>query len=153
MGHAAGAQGNGKASLEFYRKALALQQGILQDTEAHETGSAGRAGPETAYALGAAAWYALYAREFDLALRYAEQALALEPEVAWIRLHRAHALLCLGRQDEARLIYASSAPVEVLSSSRIPAVAGIANDFRQLRLAGISLPTMSEIEASTGKRP
>ena len=51
------------------------------------------------------AWYALFAREFTKALTVADRAHALLPDNLTIETNRAHALMFLGRGEEAKALY------------------------------------------------
>ena len=70
--------------------------------EAVETKREGKPGKETAEALNDVAWYALFAREFTKALTVADRAHALLPDDLAIETNRAHALMFLGREEEAQ---------------------------------------------------
>jgi len=88
-----------------YAEALSLQRTLTFAIEKAETAKIGKPGPQTAAALGSVAWYALFARQFSEALSASERAHALAPDLLWPETNRAHALLFLGRVDEARALY------------------------------------------------
>ena len=101
--------------------------------------------------IGNLAFRFLLARNFAQALEAADQAISLTPSKLWLYTNRAHALMLLGRTDEARALY--------LQYSSRPKVEGekswqelILEDFVKMRSAGISHPLMDEIEAKFGAR-
>ena len=54
--------------------------------------------------LGSLAYGFVLARDFAKALEVADKAISLSPDKIWIYINRAHALMFLGRSDEARAI-------------------------------------------------
>src|SRR5215471_14529482 len=88
-----------------YAEALAARRILTAVTEKAETREVGKPGRKTAAAFGTLAWYALFAREFGEALGASERAHGLAPELLWIETNRAHALLFVGRTDDARALY------------------------------------------------
>jgi hypothetical protein len=55
--------------------------------------------------MGRLAYLFIIARNFVTALEAADQAISLAPDKLWLYTNRAHALMFLGRADEARTIY------------------------------------------------
>jgi tetratricopeptide (TPR) repeat protein len=90
----------------------------------------------------------LIAGQFAKALAAAEQAIAGAPELTWEQIHRAHALMFLGRTDEARAIYNSNRgnnnvfddPSNVMSWDQF-----VLSEFSDMRKAGLKNPLMDEI--------
>jgi tetratricopeptide (TPR) repeat protein len=90
----------------------------------------------------------LIAKQFAKALAAAEQAIAGAPELTWEQIHRAHALMFLGRTDEARAIYNSNRgnknvfdnPSNVMSWDQF-----VLSEFDDIRKAGLKSPLMDEI--------
>jgi hypothetical protein len=78
---------------------------LVKKTEETETQINGKPGEETAHELQRLAWYALWARDFPKALMVAARAHELLPNDLEIESVRAHALMIVGRDDEARTIY------------------------------------------------
>jgi tetratricopeptide (TPR) repeat protein len=152
VGHSAIASGEVDGALSAYIEALEINRQIERKVEENEIKQSRSAGKLTASALNRVAWYALLSRDFELAIQVTDRALTIDPGSPPIQMHRAHALLLLGRTDEARMAYAAIAPVETFSSARIPVASGIDNDCRLLRLAGLSRPEMSEMLAIRPKR-
>ncbi len=136
-----------------YADALRMEESRAAKTESRETERDGRPGEETARELVSVAWYALVARQFDRALTASERAHALLPSDPSIEINRAHALMFLGRAEEAKEIYLAH------KGERISAPDGdlwdgvIAEDFRELGKAGLTHPMMAEIEKRLGVSP
>ncbi len=93
------------AEIEDYERALEFARHALTKTEAVEVATKGRAGSETANALGRLAWYALLAGQTKVALNAAGRGYALAPEKHWIETNRLLALVLLGRTKEALASY------------------------------------------------
>jgi Flp pilus assembly protein TadD len=55
--------------------------------------------------IGSLAYRFVLARDFARALEVADQAISLAPNKIWLYTNRAHALVFLGRVDEARSLY------------------------------------------------
>ncbi len=84
-------------------------------------------------------------RNFALALDVADQAIALAPDMIWISTNRAHALMFLGRAEEARSLYEKyRGKKNVLGKKSWET--GILEDFAEMRKAGLTNPLMDEIE-------
>ncbi len=115
----------------------------VQKLEVAETGKAGK---ETAAAFGSLSYHLLFVKQFKEALAAADQALALTPDRKWISVNRAHALLFLGRGDEAKSLY-SALWKERLSEYSPPLGDSILDDFNELEKVGLSHPEISEIKA------
>lgn len=133
-----------------YVEALALQRALVARTEADEMAGAGKPGPKTADALGNLAWYALIARDFAEALAASERARALAADQVWIESNRAHALLFLGRLQEARQIYLAHKGARLTEQSGKTWEDMIANDFEELRKRGLAHVAFDEIATELG---
>jgi TPR repeat protein len=101
-------------------------------------------------ALGALSWHALFAREFAQALDAAERALKADPDLLWIATNRAHALMYLGRPAEAREVYLMHRDKQIIQHENKTWQQVIAEDFDELRKAGLDHPQMAEIGAALG---
>jgi TPR repeat protein len=127
-----------------YAEALQLQEASAAEDEAVETKRDGKPGEDTAGALGSVAWYALFAREYRKALIAAERAHALLPDDLIIETNRAHALMFMGYQEEAKALYLA------FKGKRLPDERSweyvIADDFAEFRKAGLTHPMMADIE-------
>ena len=127
-----------------YTEALRLQEGLAAEVEAAETEREGKPGKDTAEALNGVAWDALLARDYEKAVAVAERAHALFPDDLGIETNRAHALMFLGRQEEAKALYA--AYKGKLLRDRTSWDSSIADDFAEFRKAGLTHPMMADIE-------
>ena len=137
-----------------YADALGLEEGLARAIEADEIKSVGKPGPLTAGELGAVSWDALFAHEFPRALAAAERAHLLDPDHLWLETNHAHALMFLNRSDEARALYLSHKDELVHDNDNKTWRQVIAEDFAELRKAGLVNPLMEEVEAAlTAKTP
>jgi tetratricopeptide (TPR) repeat protein len=95
--------------------------------------------------IGGVAYYFVLARDFTKALAAADQAISLAPDKMWLYTNRAHALMFLGRIDEARALYLKyRGQKDVQDGKSWEAV--VLEDFADLRKAGLTNPLMDEIE-------
>lgn len=139
------ADGQVGESLAYRRKALAVRERGAARTEQAEVAAKGKPGADTASELGNLAWDAILAQLFDRALAASERAIGLAPDEVWIETNRAHALMFLGRTDDARSVYLRYLGVKNVQSGK-PWEVVILDDFTALRRAGLSNPLMNEIE-------
>lgn len=96
-----------------------------------------------AKSMGYLAWSLDLAGTFAMALDVAERAVAAAPAEVWINANRAHALMFLGRTDEARHLYLLYRGTTFRGNSWNDDVIG---DFNELRQRGHDAPLMREIE-------
>jgi hypothetical protein len=96
------------------------------------------------------AWTLLLERDFSKSLEAVDNIIATEAEQSRLPalINRAHALMFLGRVDEARNIYLSNRG-EMVYTDQIWEVA-IKEDFAKLRQKGLDHPLMAEIEKTFG---
>jgi TPR repeat protein len=127
-----------------YTEALRLREASAGEEEAAETKRDGKPGEDTAGALLDVAQYALLAREYGKALTASERAHALLPDNLAIEANRAHALMFLGRQAEARALYLAYKGKRVQPGVSWESV--VADDFAKFRKAGLTHPIMADIE-------
>jgi tetratricopeptide (TPR) repeat protein len=144
------AKGDRAEALARWRTALAIAEGRAAAVEREETKAGGKAGKMTAETLGSLAYYAIYARDFRKALAAAEAAHALAPDIIWPQINRATALMLLGRPREARPLFLAHKDKSTLGDTW-PTV--VASAFRGLRAAGLTNPTMRQVEAALGVAP
>jgi tetratricopeptide (TPR) repeat protein len=93
------------------------------------------------------------ARDFAHGLAAAEQSISLAPDMIWLNAHRAHALMFLGRIDEARTIYLRYRDDKnVLGNEANPMSWSklVVQEFAELRQEGLMSPLMDEIEKELG---
>lgn len=153
LGRASTSNGEKDHAEQQFREALSIMRMRAQVEQALEIAKSGAPGNTTATSLGRLAWYAILAREFSEAETAASKALDLEPEANWIKINKGHALLFLGRVEDAKMLYASYDTIPKLSSDRIPRLITLAEDFAVLQSAGLQYPQMADIIAALSSRP
>ena len=126
-----------------YAKAAALQSELAEAREKAETAQSGAPGANTAQQLGLVSWHRLFTREYGAALAAAERALKLAPDKLWIATNRAHALMFLGRAEEARAAYLEHKGQTIEGQGLWDEV--IAKDFAEFEKRGLTHPQMAEI--------
>jgi tetratricopeptide (TPR) repeat protein len=95
--------------------------------------------------IGGLAYYMVLSGSFAPALAAADEAIKLAPDQTWLYTNRAHALMLLGRTEEARAVYlAHRGKPKVQGDKSWEAV--VLEDFAALRKAGLTRPLMDEIE-------
>ena len=127
-----------------------MQNALAAQTEKRETEQQGKPAAETAWAVGEVAWYALHMREFNEALAAADRAHTLLPTDLTIETNRAHALMFLGREDDARALYLAHKGERLSEVDNKPWEQVIAEDFADFRKAGLTNPMMDDIEKRLG---
>jgi tetratricopeptide (TPR) repeat protein len=103
---------------------------------------------ETARALIPVAWDALMAGEPAKALTAAERSLSLAPGHLTAETNRVHALMYLGRAQEARALYLAHKDKLLPDNNNQSWQQAITEDFAELRKAGRAHPQMAEIETA-----
>jgi tetratricopeptide (TPR) repeat protein len=135
-------------ALANYTKALAAQEKLASVVELDDIKSGGKAGRATARELGGVSWYALFTRDYAKALASADRALTIAPDELWIVMHRAHALMLVGRIKEARRLYLAHKDERLANNEFWQQ--GVAKDFSTLRKAGVTNRLMPKIERVLG---
>jgi tetratricopeptide (TPR) repeat protein len=142
------AQGDLTAALQAYREDLAIAERLAK---ADPSNAGWQRDLQTSIGkIGNLAHNFVLARQFDIALEAADQAIALAPEETWLYTIRAHALMFLYRVDEARALYLKYRGATNVSGDESWEVV-ILEDFAELRKAGLSHPLMDEIESKFTK--
>jgi tetratricopeptide (TPR) repeat protein len=142
------AQGDLTAALQAYREDLAIAERLAK---ADPSNAGWQRDLQTSIGkIGNLAYNFVLARQFDIALEAADQAIALAPEETWLYTIRAHALMFLYRIDEARALYLKYRGETNVSGDESWEVV-ILEDFAELRKAGLSHPLMDEIESKFTK--
>jgi hypothetical protein len=136
-----------------YAEALKQQEALTTKVEAVETKRDGKPGEETAQALNAVAWRALFAREFTKALTIADRAHALLPDDLGIESNRAHALMFVGRGEDCNALYLAHKGKPMSGQDGKLWERAIAEDFAELSKAGITHPMMADIKEELGISP
>jgi len=142
-----------KAKKQFeaghYEEAYKLASDRAIATDALETKLARKPGDLTAIALAELSLYGLFARKYSQALDASERSLKLRASLS-AETNHAHALMMLGRKDEAKAIYLARTG-ETVDNKKWEQV--ISEDFAKLRQAGITHPMMAEIETAFNPGP
>ena len=117
--------------------------------KASEKSEAPKPGISTAKALGVTAWQALFVKRPEQALAASERAMALSPGTVWIKTNYAHALLFLGRTDEAIVAY--TAHRGRIFWGKTSWEAAIRKDFADFRAHGLGRPELRRVEEALAK--
>jgi WD40 repeat protein len=134
-------------AMKDYVKAEGLQEEIVEETRKNEVAQTGKPGGETASALLGASWFQLFAGHFEQALKSSVQAMELEPGAVINATNRAHALMFLGRIEEARALYIKYRGQRT-AEGRGLWEEDIIKDFAELEKAGFTHPLMAEIRSA-----
>jgi TPR repeat protein len=135
-----------------YAEALRLEEEIAAKLEAEEAKRDGKPSEQMLDKLNKVVWYALFAKEFTKALTVADRARVLFPSNLDIEINRAHALMFLGHDEEAKVLYLAHKG-EVFKSDNQLWEQAIAEDFAQLRKAGLTHPMMPDVEKELSISP
>jgi len=134
-----------------YGEALQLQEALSAKVEEDEIKrNGGKPGEDTAEALVSVAWYALLARDFIKALTVADRAHAIFPNDLGIETNRAHALMFVENEKEAKGLYFAHKGKPLSEEDAMLWERVIAEDFAEFRKAGLTHPVMAEIEKELG---
>ena len=136
-----------------YAGALRLQEAFAAKTEADETKRDGKPGRETALVLGQIAWVALFAGEYPKALSVSDRAHTLLPDNLSIESNRAHALMFVGHDEEAKAIYLAHKGQPFSEQDSKFWEQGVVEHFAEFRKAGLKHPMMADIEKELGVSP
>jgi hypothetical protein len=132
-----------------YAEALQMQEALAVELEAVETKREGKPGEDTAAGLSEEAWFALFAGAYTKALAVANRAHAILPDNLAIESNRAHALMFLGRQEEAKALYLAYKG-RIVAEDGTSWETAIASDFADFRKADMTHPMMADIEKELG---
>lgn len=143
VGGVLAAQGNLDEALAAYRDSLTIGKMLVASAPSDTRWR--RELQSTISRIGGLAHDFVLARRFATALEVAEQAISLAPDRVSFHRSRAHALMFLGRTDEARALY-----LKYLGEKKVRGdkswEAVILEDFVELRKARLTDPLMDEIE-------
>jgi hypothetical protein len=95
--------------------------------------------------IGSLSFLFILDNDFATALAASDQAILLAPDKIWLYTNRAHALMLLGRTDEARALYLRYHGEQKVADDKSWDTL-ILDDFAELRKAGLTSPLMDEIE-------
>ena len=82
---------------------------------------------------------------FARALEAADQAILASPNKIWLYTNRSHALMFIGRVDEARALYLQYRGQKNVEGEKTWEIV-VLEDFAELRKGGLNHPLMDEIE-------
>ena len=151
FGMALQAQGRSADAGARFRDAVAIRQEVATRVERDETAAKGGPGVATGEKLGSLAWTELFVRDFEKSLAASRRAADLAPDLIWIRVNLAHALMFLNRTDEARQVYLEFRGKKTFKDKIWEQ--SVLEDFSDLRKAGLTDPLMHEIEQTFAKDP
>ena len=131
-------------ALTDYEKEFSIRRALLL---AHPSEELARDNLDAAAEnIGGLAYDFLLVRAFDKSLTASDQAIAAAPDQIWIYANRAHALMFLGRTDEARVLYLAHRGEKLAPDESDLWEKAVLDDFAALRKAGLTDPLMNEIE-------
>ena len=137
------AQGKLDEALKSYRGSLAIRERLAASDRSNTDWqndlqySTGR--------IGDLAYKFVLAENFARALEASDLAISLAPDEIWHHTNRAHALMFLGRVDEARTLYLRYRGEKIGEDGKLWETV-ILEDFAELGKAGLTHPLMNEIE-------
>ncbi len=136
-------QDNFPEALKSYRKSLAIANRIAKS----DPGNADRESnlQSVVARIGGLSYNFVLARDFAKALEAADLAIKLKPEMIWVHSNRAHALMLLGRTDQARALSLKYRDQKNVQDDK-PWTTVILDDFADLRKKGLTDPLMTKIE-------
>jgi tetratricopeptide (TPR) repeat protein len=143
IGNAQRQQGDLQGALASYRSTLAIIQRLVSldgGNRQWQTDLQTMIGK-----IGSLAYNFLLAGDFAPALEAADQAISLAPDKIWLYTNRAHALMFLGRHDEARALYLKYRGEKNVQGDKSWETV-ILEDFDGLRKNGLKNPLMDEVE-------
>jgi hypothetical protein len=133
-----------------YAEALQYEEASAAKREVIETKLHGKPGEQTAGELQQVTWYALFAKDYMKVLVVADRAHTLSPNNLWIETNRAHALMFMGRGDEAKVLYLAHKGQRMSDKDDRSWESVIGQDFADFRKAGLTHPMMADIEKELG---
>ena len=137
------AQGKLDEALESYRQGLAIAERLAT---ADRSNAQWRDDLRRVIGkIDKLAYRLVLAREFAIALEAADLAISFAPEEIWLYANRAHALMFIGRTDEARALYVKYHGRKDVSEGKSWETV-VQEDFAELQKAGLTDPLMDTIE-------
>lgn len=143
------AQNDIGAAFAKYRECVEIRHRLVQVNPANEAWSNER--KSTLTIIGQLAYRFILARQFDKALEAVDLTRSYVPDWKWVYAYRAHALMMLGRTQEAETVYLQFRGVVMgpgkTSNDRDRIWEDtIRDDFEMMRNEGLSDPLMGKIE-------
>ena len=130
---------------ERWAEVVTLLEETLAAVEQEETKAEGKLGARTASALVNVSWYALFAKQFDKVLATTDRALPLVPDMLAAIMNRAHALMFLGRGEEAIRIYREHKGRRLRQDAESVWEKIVLQDLDELEKAGLTCPLMANV--------
>jgi tetratricopeptide (TPR) repeat protein len=149
LGERQQANGQLEEASDVFQKSLAIRKELAATDSGNEEWQ--NALQSSVDAIGNLAYHFLLAKNFTKALQAADEAISQAPDKIWLHTNRAHALMFLGHEEEARVLYLRYRKVkDVVEEKSWETV--ILDDLAALRQAGLTHALMDEIETqfSTG---
>lgn len=129
-------------AVRFYRESVSIRQRRFAPAGQNEAWSNEWTSVMTI--IGGLSYRMVFARQYSEALELADYTIALVPTWKWTYPNRAHALMLLGRRQEAEAVYLLYKGTDIGPSQSWNAT--VLGDFRKMRQEGISDPLMDEVE-------
>jgi tetratricopeptide (TPR) repeat protein len=143
IGHVLAAQGNMTEALNFFRDGLAIAERLVKADPSNVQRL--NALQFTISRIGGLVYPLVLAGDFAKALDAADLITALAPDELGLHANRAHALMFIGRVEEARAIYLAHRGIRNVLGEKSWETA-VLEDFAELRAARLMHPLMDEIE-------
>jgi tetratricopeptide (TPR) repeat protein len=143
IGQVLSAQGDLRGALTSVRKGLAIRERLAKADP--NNADLRRDLQSAAHRIGGLAYQLVLAGDFAAALDASDQAIPFAPDSIWLHTNRAHALMLLGREDEARASYLKYQGTKNVHAGKSWETA-ILDDFGEMRRAGLAHSLMDEIE-------
>jgi tetratricopeptide (TPR) repeat protein len=132
-----------REALDIVRKLAAERPDKSAAWQAYLTFSANK--------IGAVAFFFILDGNFSQSLELSDEAISVAPKMGWLHANRAHALMLLGRVDQARAIYLQYRGTQDVRNNK-PWETVVLEDFAELRKANLTHPLMVEIEKTFRRR-
>jgi tetratricopeptide (TPR) repeat protein len=145
IGNVLASQGELMQALAAFRSALMIRQALIK--LGPRNGQWQKDLQTSADRLGELSYKFVLARDFATALTVVDEAITVAPGTIWLYGNRAHALMFLGRTDEARALYLQYRGRTGVEGNKSWTDV-ITADFTELRQAGLTSPLMDQIETA-----
>jgi tetratricopeptide (TPR) repeat protein len=129
-----------------FARAADEQAKLVAEIEKREREKAGEPGAETATALLSVSWYRIFAGDFEGSIAASERGVAIRPDWLPLATNKAHALMFLGRAEEARSVYQRYKGQRVEKDGNLWEQV-IREDFQEFAKHGLKHAQIAEIEA------
>jgi tetratricopeptide (TPR) repeat protein len=143
VGGAEIAQGDRAGGMKYYREVLAIEDGLVKSDPSNAVWQ--REKSSFVDHMGKLAFIFVLDHDFASALDASDQAIAVAPSLTRFYTIRAHALMFLGRLDEARAIYLQYRGTKNVQGEK-PWETVVLEEFAELRKWKLDQPLMGEIE-------